>query len=290
MNARTSSRTLVIAACLGCAGIPLQSWAHPQPSDATPQPGSPEAVKGKETDFVQAWGDLVERYQPQGGKDAAAPNAHDSLVRLVVLVERVEQKVVKAAQGTPPDFMLVYSPRGGDVPGDEASQERAAAVAMLKELDRSRFDVLLTELVERVRAVTPRLDSPQRAAELWARGIRVTESAISDFIGARSPELLKARQVARINFARMHQAAAAGDWDRTVRSFEQSLALARVLSHEPSHLDRITAGRLLQRLSAKCVTTSRNAGRLTQSWQGSRQRWSGNCAFLPWSFTLRVKS
>jgi hypothetical protein len=241
MNIRNTSRTLVLVASLGGVGFQVQTPALAQGPEAAAPPGAPEAVKGKETDCVQEWADLVERYQPIGGQDVRAPNAHDSLVQIFALIEGVNQRVWKSVHATPPDFETVYSRREGEAAGDEASRQRAAALVMLEELDRSEFDALFAELVGRARAVVPPIDSPKRAAELEAMGIAESESVGSRLLGATLPELSKVRNATRINLARMHQAAAAGDWNRLVRCFEQILAMARVVSHQPSQLDRLTA-------------------------------------------------
>ena len=241
MNIRNVSSTLVLVAGLGVAGFQVQSSALARGPEAAAPPDALEAVKGKETDYVQAWVDLVERYQPIAGKDVTAPNAHDSLVQIFALVEGVNQRVWKSVHGTAPDFETVYSTREGEVAGDEASRQRAAALVMLEELDRSQFDALFAELVGRARAVVPPIDSPKRVAELEAMGITEAEPVGSRLLGATLPEMSKVRNVTRIHLARMHQAAAAGDWDRLIRCFEQILAMARVVSHQPSPLDRLTA-------------------------------------------------
>lgn len=99
--------------------------------------------------------------------------------------------------------------------------ERRKALAILAKIPSSRMPGLWDQL-----AASTRYDRPLSGGPLVLELL---------------PELGEARQLARMNVARMYDAADRSDYAELVRAYEHTLALARVLSYEPFTISRLVS-------------------------------------------------
>lgn len=156
------------------------------------------------------------------GADAATPNAWPSYVkaceRYDALMERVKSRVGPRPSGTPADSWPVdfNAVRDQDAPATTTA-EAEAALRDAREL--GLFDAL-AEVLKGGCFVRPIPDdTPLLLIEL--------------------PDLKTARSLSALNCARMRLALQRGDVPERDAAFEQTLAIARVLSHQSTAIERL---------------------------------------------------
>lgn len=208
---RPRNIALVVVAAIGAA----IGWAVV--AAVTAKPGDP-------IDYQKKLVELVESYQPGGPGD---PNAWDPFMEAVNLFTTARAEIVAAAGGEdavpadwpnfkwPFDFKSLYTP-GAPV---EVVEPTLRMTTMLRE--RGVHDRLAAV------AAMPRAVRPGRPADEWV-------------IAVELPELAAARDLARYCMARMHEAARTGDTVELIASFEQGLALGRVVGSQWTLIDRLT--------------------------------------------------
>ncbi len=169
----------------------------------------------------------VEAHQPPGaGKDSGAINGWEAMQEVVAVIDQIELEVLEDPAfaddfGTVrPDYSLIDTGvREGLEPETRAYEQRMldAALAVLAELREQdvlkEFDALADH-----RRVVHEFTLPAGQPVM--------------FVGL--PYLGDARQLARINAARMHLAWQAGDRDEFLAAFESGLAIARYCDQQPS--------------------------------------------------------
>ncbi|MBN4052615.1 type II secretion system protein GspG [bacterium AH-315-K20] len=168
----------------------------------------------------------VEAHQPPGaGKDSGAINGWEAMQEVAAAIDQIEFEVLEDPAfsddfGTVrPDFSLIETGiRENLEPETRASEQLMldAALAVLAELREQDVLAELDALADHRRAVNEFT-------------IPIGQPVV--FVGL--PYLGDARQLARLNAARMHLAWEAGDRDEFLAAFESGLAIARYCDHQP---------------------------------------------------------
>jgi hypothetical protein len=178
----------------------------------------------------------VRAHQPPGADDPSAANAYDVLARTNTIREDADAREWKSAQqrtaagnSIDPDFSLLYRDERARSarPIDDQEREAACRALALHMLDAYAADGLnsaLAELATCRRAVRPITLGPDEPA-----------------FAVMLPDLGTTRSLARICAARMTIAREHNDRDSFIAAFEQGLALARIVRHQPFIIDGMVA-------------------------------------------------
>lgn len=169
------------------------------------------AKPGTSVDYTRAVMELRAKHS-----SAAGPDAFPLVRELTAERRRLEGQ---PASGT--SSVVYYDALRPGFKGESVSpeQERETARAVLAKVPTSRMPALWDQLL-----ACTRYDRPLSGGPLVLELL---------------PELGEARQLARMNAARMFDATERNDHAELVRAYEQSLALARVLSYEPFTISRL---------------------------------------------------
>lgn len=221
------------------------------------EPPSPPGAVGDvaNADFVALLDELIEQYQPRG-TNLDEPNGYTLLVDATVAARNIIIELSDASPTDDVDFTVLYSvtwtPRGDATHAQTAKLTRAALdriehAGVLEQLDR---------LVTTRRAVRPRPDSAERAAQLAAYGVstefdgRITSNFLPDLGGARN--------LVRMCAARMAIAAEIGDVAALERSFAHGMAISRMLAHQPTLIDRTVANAARNLMLGQAISSARD--------------------------------
>ncbi len=182
------------------------------------------AKPGELVDYQKKLVELVESYQPGGSGD---PNAWDSFASAAEIFQAAKEELIAAAGGPnarpsdwpnfgwPYDFSSLYA---GGAPA-EVVEPTLRMASMLRERGVREHLAAM--------AATPRSVRGRRPSDEWV-------------ISLLLPELGSARDLARWCAARMHEAVRTGDTTELVASFEQGLALGRVVGSQWTIIERLT--------------------------------------------------
>jgi len=229
-------RAFTISLLIGIAAAAAAATAA-----AMPPPEFPKTVTTSPADAAERYAALVERFQPAQGRDAGGVNAWAMLVDAAAVVREVDGRVWRdpaaGVTDTYPDFALIY-----DAPAAPTEKDKRNLALSLKLLGEYRGAGVFEKLVAipaTHRAARARIDSAEYRRVIGALGTPAGETWDGRLISVMLPELGSTRALARVNTARMHQAALTKNTPEYLAAFEQSLALARVSVHQPGTIDRL---------------------------------------------------
>ncbi len=188
------------------------------------------------------YADLIEHFQRAGGGGAGNGNAWEAVVKAGSWARTVDQRVWSgpaATTGTLPDFSLIYEPPAALAPDQAAAQ--ALARSLLQEYRTAGVFDALAGATAPDRAARPRIDSAEYARAITELTGSTSPAWDERLISLLVPELGAARSLARVNAARMHEAASRRDAADFLAAFEQCGALARVCAQQPGAIDRLVA-------------------------------------------------
>ncbi len=204
------------------------------------------AIPGTNPGAVERAHELVDRFQPDGA-DPLGGNAHEMLVRITervsaihderssMFVEAVEQdSSLDESWSSYYGYLDPHSfPSGVEIDegDDDFPPDQHEAFNTL----HHEHMIRLLEAITQDEELQGWLD--ELAITLYARREQPRGPAMQMLL----PELGTTRRLARINGAIMRWARMEHDDARVVRAFEHSLALARVLAHQLTLIDRLVA-------------------------------------------------
>ncbi|MEZ6317438.1 MAG: hypothetical protein R3B49_01600 [Phycisphaerales bacterium] len=221
---------VVVAALLVYPAYLVYEISHAVPGD---NPGSVEQVY-----------ELIDRYQ-EAGADPADGNAYDMLA---AVVERVGELREEASE-------RMRAEVGGDAAlsdrmnKNQFDVEPSAAYKDAFEFDPNDWEYPQADAINALhrryaREFLEAVESGEVPAMLdemaRTRYARRTQ-APGWIVFTLLPELSGARFVARVSYAAMRLEAEAGREDEVVRLFERDLAIARVIGHQPTLIERLVA-------------------------------------------------
>lgn len=209
------------------AATPTPAAPAAPPAAPTPSPKSPSPpVDVLKTDFFAELQKVIEASQPEAGRAPGAVNGYDALIDAAVATHGVTKA---SPDPSASDFEAIRSPESLDSLDPEArGRARAEALALMDELRKAGVDEHLAKAASAVRFVRPRLNSPERDAQVRSLGVEPeeTEPGQRRMVHALLPELSIFRTMARYIDARMVLAAEAGRWDEFVQGFRAEMAMA----------------------------------------------------------------
>lgn len=164
---------------------------------------------------------FVEAAQPAGSSEEE--NGWTALEEIAAAVDAAEGDVLASSAGTNtgyayPNYSAIYSGISDQVHGERLVEVQRNLQLGHAALDEIRDAGLLDQLDQ--------LASYRRAVHEFS--LPANQPAIAVLL----PSLGKARNLARLNAARMHLAAEAGDREEFLAAFESGLAIARFCSHQ----------------------------------------------------------
>ncbi len=239
---------LVVAVGMGvlaCEHAPAPGSASPGGAGTPPPPqGGPSSsrrapVDVLKTDFFAELQKVIEASQPEAGRQPGAVNGYDALMAAAVAAHGVTKALPNPSAS---DFEAIRSPESLDSLDPEArARARAEALALMDELRNAGVDEHLAKAASAFRFVRPRLNSPERDAQVRSFGVEPeeTEPGQRRMVHALLPELSIFRTMARYIDARMVLAAEAGRWDEFVQGFRAEMAMASALTRQGLVIDRL---------------------------------------------------
>lgn len=226
---RVVRRVFLAAASTLGAGVPMgwggyELFLHHQAGVAQRERPGPQGLR--------AW---VDAHQPAGLAESE-PNAFDLFGRADLLRGQADAGVLpsppeRAPDGREiyPDFTLISDPRK---PDPEARPERVAYGDACRRLALACLDAYEEQGVF---AALDTIKTARRAERDLPLG------AAQPLMSMPLPDLGSARAFARVNGARMAIAREHHDLDTFIDAFEASLALARMIDHQPVLIDGLVA-------------------------------------------------
>ncbi len=185
---------------------------------------------------------LILKHQRPGTDHS--PNGYDALIDAIEAVRDADYSTWRANDGH------LYAKEGMEPPCFDCIYNESTDPAMVK-ATQSAKEILQAYEKAGVFELTARFSGAMRAArprpgtDASRRLLRVCDSKDDAWDGRlvliMLPELGKTRALARIEMARMHLAAKAGDTKTVAASFEEVLALARIAGHQTTVIDRLVA-------------------------------------------------
>jgi len=223
-------------------GVVAASTALSPNTPSTPH--FPTTATTSPADCADRYAAIIEHFQPANARDPGGPNAWAMLIDAAAAMREVDARVWRgpAADSTDalPDFALIYAP-----PADITERDSLNLALSLKLLDEYRAAGVSDKLA--IIPSTARAVRARPGSQEYDRAVRAMGAAQADdswdgkIFGVLLSELAPTRALARINAARMHRAAEARDTQTFLSAFEQTLAIARVCSHQPGAIDRLVA-------------------------------------------------
>jgi hypothetical protein len=233
--------TLMVSMLMHTGLVGGSAYAH-APTATPVAPAAPKAssppVDVLKTDFFAELQKVIEASQPEAGRQPGAVNGYDALMAAAVAAHGVNKA---SPDPSASDFEAIRSPESLDSLDPEArGRARAEALALMDELRKAGVDEHLAKAASAVRFVRPRLNSPERDAQVRRLGVEPekTEPGERRVLAVPIPEIASFRVLLRYADARMVLAAEAERWDEFIQGFRGMMAMGSALTRHGAWRDR----------------------------------------------------
>jgi len=268
----------------GAAQPDVVSRPSPAPAAKDVAPLPPLDVMN--TEFGVEVQKVVEEFQPAAAKVQGAQNGWPFLLEAAATIERLRRKATPAKpeenedeednededndedeedeEDPPaPDFRIIYDAEfRAKTPAEQHDVIERMTRTLMADAEKAGIFELLAKAKTHPRMVRSRVDAPERAAEL--KLFDIDEEPEKRLGRAYLSELGSFRNLARLNLARMHDAAGKADWQTFTIVMEENLTLSRASLHQGYMIDRLV-GIAIGALTCDQVIEHISRHRLTES-------------------------